>query len=101
MPENETLNPDKRTASRWRPLKDRLDHGESPNDIFPDLENEFDASLQKVWKQWRGRGVDPAALFDAAVNNPEVLHDLVRLPRMRNSLPTSRCTAVTVVSGNL
>ena len=78
MPENETLNPDSRSANRWRPLRNRLDQGQLPSDLFPDIEDGLYASLRRVYKQWRDRGVDPAALFNAAVNDHAALHDLVR-----------------------
>jgi hypothetical protein len=37
MPENETLLPDARNASRWRPIGERMDKGQSPTDAFPDI----------------------------------------------------------------
>ena len=78
MPENETLNPDSITARRSVPLLDRLKRGESLNDIFPELESHFYTSLRRFWEQLQKRGVEPAALLDAAVNHPERLHELVR-----------------------
>ncbi len=68
MPENETLVFDARVASRWRPIGERLDKGESPTELFLEMQNQFYTSLQRAWKQWRGRGVDPDQLFDAALN---------------------------------
>lgn len=81
MPENESLTDNPRTANRWRPLIDRLNSDKSPVDIFTDLEIQFHRALQNVWKHWRIRGVDPAALFEAALNDPTVLPDLVRKAR--------------------
>ena len=81
MAENETLNPDVRTANRWYPLMARLDHGESPSDMFQDLEIEFYCSLRRVYKRWEDRGVDPAELFDAALNDPRALRDLIKKTR--------------------
>jgi hypothetical protein len=81
MPENETLFPDARTASRWQPLKDRLARGESPNQIFPELEKQFYLALRRVFKQWKSRGVDPKALIDAAQSDPATLPDLIKRTR--------------------
>jgi len=78
MPENETLFPDARTASRWQPLKERIAGGESPNEIFSDFEDNFYAALRRVFKQWAKRGVNPKQMFEAALNEDRsVLRDLV------------------------
>ncbi len=92
MPENETLIHDGRTVSRWRPLRERLDGGLEPTEAFPAIQNEFYAWLQtrlsdlklqpqNVWRQWKGRGVDPADLFAAALNAPNLLGELIRQAR--------------------
>jgi hypothetical protein len=81
MPENETLSPDARTASRWQPLRDRVAGGESPDQIFPDLQEQFYRSLRRVFKQWKARGVDPKQLLEAAVTGPAALNDLVARAR--------------------
>lgn len=78
MPENETLVYDTRSASRWRPVAERIDGGQAPADLFPEIEKQFYTSLQKVWRQWRERGVDAAQLFDAALNDPNTLRDLIK-----------------------
>lgn len=52
MPENETLFRDARSANRWRPLCDRMDGGQAPTEAFPEIQNQFYASLQRVWRQW-------------------------------------------------
>jgi hypothetical protein len=78
MPENETLFPDARAASRWQPLRERMAKGESPNEIFPDFEEKFYAALRRVFKQWLKRGVDPKQMFEAAMDNDRsVLRDLM------------------------
>jgi hypothetical protein len=78
MPENETLFPDARTASRWQPLKERIAGGESPNQIFPDFEDEFYSALRRVFKEWAKHGVNPKEMFEAALNKDcSVLRDLV------------------------
>jgi hypothetical protein len=82
MPENETLTPNTPNASRWQPLRDRLAGGESPDAIFPDLQDQFYRALKHVFEQWKDRGVDPQQLFEAALNKPAMLRDLVS--RMRN-----------------
>lgn len=51
MPENETLHPDTKNASRWCPLKERLERGEAPDSIFPDLQKQFYLALVNVYKQ--------------------------------------------------
>jgi hypothetical protein len=81
MPENETLSPEARTASRWQPLRDRVAGGESPDQIFPDLQEQFYRSLRRVFKQWKARGVDPKQLLEAAVAGPAALNDLVARTR--------------------
>ncbi len=78
MPENETLLPDTRNASRWRPVGERMDEGQSPTDAFPVIQDQFYALLQNVWRQWRGRGVDPAQLFAAALHDPKAFQELLR-----------------------
>jgi len=78
MPENETLVYDTRSASRWRPIAERLDRGQSPVDLFPEIQDQFYTALQKVLRQWRERGVDAAHLFDAALNDPKALQDLIK-----------------------
>ena len=47
MPENETLLPDARNASRWRPVGRRMDEGQSPTDAFPEIQDQFYALLLK------------------------------------------------------
>ncbi len=78
MPENETLVHDARTASRWRPLGQRIDGGLDPTDAFPAIQNEFYALFQNVWRQWKDHGVDPADLFDAVLNDPAKLRELIK-----------------------
>ncbi len=78
MPENETLLPDARTASRWQPLRDRVACGESPDEIFPDFQDQFYLALRRVFSQWKARRVDPKQLFEAALEDDSaVLRDLV------------------------
>ena len=78
MPENETLLPNDRNASRWRQVSERLDGGGSPSDTFPAIQDRFYKSLRNVWRQWNRRGVEPARLFDAVLNDPKVFLDLLR-----------------------
>ncbi len=81
MPENETLTSDPRTASRWRSLRERLDRGDLPIDLFPEIQREFHNCLRAVYRQWRARGVDPVRLFAAAVADREALLRLVQEAR--------------------
>ena len=78
MPENETLLYDARSASRWRPFGERIDNGEAPSDLFPDIQDNFYSVFQKVWRQWKAARLDPRQLFDAALNDPMTLRDLIR-----------------------
>ncbi len=78
MPENETLIYDARSATRWRPVAERMDGGQSPVELFPEIQDQFYTALQKVWKQWKERGVDPDELFQAALTNPEALRDFIK-----------------------
>jgi hypothetical protein len=78
MPENETLFPDARTASRWQPLRERIERGESPEQIFLDYQDQFYRMLKSVFKQWKDQGVEPEQLFEAALDgDPTVLTDFV------------------------
>jgi hypothetical protein len=81
MPENETLTPNARNASRWQGVNTRMDGGQTPVEAFPEIQNQFYAALQKVWKQWRARGVEAQSLFDAALEGPEALDALLRQTR--------------------
>jgi hypothetical protein len=78
MPENETLVYDTRSASRWNPVRERMDGGQAPADLFPEIQHQFYAALQKVWRQWRERGVDAAQLFDAALIDRSALRGLIK-----------------------
>lgn len=78
MPENETLFHDARSANRWRPVADRMDGGQTPTDAFPDIQNQFYSCLQRIWRQWKDSGVDPSELFEAALNDPGKLAELIR-----------------------
>jgi hypothetical protein len=79
--ENETLTVDGRTASRWRPLRERLASGEPPTDCFPEVEREFYRALKKACRQWVSRGVSLEGLLTAAAGSPEELEALVRRTR--------------------
>jgi hypothetical protein len=78
MPENETLLYDARSASRWRPISEKLDNGLSTNDAFPTIQDNFYGQLLSVWSRWRHRDVDAADLFKAALEDPNRLRDLIR-----------------------
>lgn len=78
MPENETFLYYGRSASRWRPLAERMDGGHLPISIFPDIQDSFYRSCQRVWKQWKKHGIDPAQFFDAALNDPNSLPGLIK-----------------------
>lgn len=78
MPENETLLYDARSANRWRPVGERLDNGQAPTDLFPEIQNHFYTAMQKAWRQWRDRGVDPCKLFNAALTDPKLLRELIK-----------------------
>jgi hypothetical protein len=81
MPENETLFHDTRSANRWGPVSERMDSGQAPSEAFPEIQDQFFSSLQRVWRQWNDCGVDPAQLLNAALNDPEALVKLVRQAR--------------------
>ena len=49
-----------------------------PAELFSQIEDEFYASGQKVWKQWKQKGIDPAQLFDAVLNDSKLARDLIR-----------------------
>jgi hypothetical protein len=78
MPENETLFPDARTANRWRPIGDRMDGGQTSIQAFPEIQKQFYKGLQRVWRQWTEKGVNPGLLFDAALNDLDRLVELVK-----------------------
>ncbi len=78
MPENETLYPDTQSVNRWRPLRDRIAGGESPDVLFPEFQEEFYRSLRKVFDQWKRHGVNPGQVFAAALNDPVRLRKLVQ-----------------------
>jgi hypothetical protein len=78
MPENETLLTDSRIASRWRPIAEHMDEGQSPTDAFPVIQDQFYTQLQRVWRQWQARGVDPAKLFDVALNDHKAFQELLK-----------------------
>ena len=77
MPEHEILYPGLRSASRWRPLKDRFARGESPDAIFPDIQDKFYKQLQQVFKRWNENGVNHSELFNAGPDAPAKLRELV------------------------
>lgn len=78
MPENELLDSEARAETRWRPLRDRLERGDTPDGLFPDVQQQFYQGLRCTFTRWRGRGVDPGHLFAAAVAGPAELRRLVR-----------------------
>ena len=42
------------------------------------IQDQFYAHLQSVWRQWKARGVDPAKLFNAALNDPKAFQELLK-----------------------
>jgi hypothetical protein len=78
MPENETFLLDARSASRWRPVGERMDRGQPPAELFPEIQDNFFSSCKRVWRQWKARGIDPGQLFAAALNDPMALRDLIK-----------------------
>lgn len=103
MPENETLYQETSNASRWCPLRARLSGGESPQAILPDLEENLYLALRRAFKRWKQRGVKPEQLFDAAVNDPSALRELVNRTgnddfgvRLREV--THRCRPIMIMS---
>lgn len=78
MAENETLIHDERSASRWHPVGLMLDQGRSLVEVFPEMELGFYASLKRVWRRWREKGIEPRELFKAALNDPQALQRLIR-----------------------
>jgi len=81
MPENETLAFDATSANRWGPIRDGLDQGLSIGEVFPDIQDQFYRSCQRVWRQLKNCGVDPGELFEAAVGDPRRLAELIRQTR--------------------
>lgn len=101
MPENETLLADARSASRWRPVAKRMDEGQSPTEAFPEIRDHFYVLLRKVWRQWNDREVDPAKLFDAAVNDPKAFQELLKQTSSDRNVRLLRDVAVDLQDGNL
>lgn len=95
MPENETLMPDNRSASRWKPISDRIDNSHSPVDELPNIQSQFYAQLRGIWKKWKSRGVDPARLFEAVLTDQRAFHDLLR---QTNNDPDARLLREVAVS---
>lgn len=81
MPENETLTDDPRKARRFRPLADRLERGESPPEVFVDIQKNFYKMIGNISKQWKKCGVQPEQLFEAAVRDREKFGQLLRQTR--------------------
>jgi len=55
-----------------------MDGGQTPTEAFPDIQIQFYACLRRVWRQWKGNGVDPGQLFEAAQDDPGRLTELIR-----------------------
>ena len=81
MPENETLFRGAGGANRWRAASERMDGGQSPIEAFPEIQDQFYSCFRRVWRQWKDCGVAPCQLFDAALNDPAALEDLIRRTR--------------------
>ena len=94
MPENETLTEDPRSASRWRPVRDKIERDESVASIFPDVEKNFYAMLRRVWERWKEHGVSANEMFEAARNDRSLLRELVN--RVRNDDFSRLLTEITV-----
>lgn len=78
MAENETLTIDGATASRWRPVRQRLSAGTPASDCFPDIERQFYRSLRSACRKWDRRGVTLEGLLTAALDRSADLEALVR-----------------------
>ena len=101
MPENETLIHDGRTVSRWRPLADRMDGGMEPIEAFPEIQDQFYASLRNVWRQWRDHGIDANDLFTAALNNPSKLRELIRQAKFDRNAQLLRDVALCLQNADM
>ena len=101
MAENETLIFDAKTASRWQPLSERMDGGQMPNDMFGDIQDSFYRLCGKVWKQWKGFGVDPSQLFDVALNDPNALSHLIKRVSNDRSAQLLRDVAADLPGANM
>lgn len=81
MAENETITIDGRTASRWRPVRDRISSGESLSDCFADIQDQFYQGLRRACRLMAKRGVPLDCLLTTALERPEDLETLVRQTR--------------------
>jgi hypothetical protein len=82
--ENETLTVDRRTASRWEPLRQRIASGHSPSDCFADLEREFYLGLRRACRLMAKRGVTLECLLTTAFANSDALEALVQKTRYQD-----------------
>ena len=55
-----------------------MDGGQTPTEAFPEIQLQFYACLRRVWRQWKGSGVDPAQLLEAALDDSGKLAELIR-----------------------
>lgn len=76
MAENETLTIDGATASRWRPVRQRLWAGTPASDCFADIEREFYRGLRSACSIWVRRGVTLEGLLTAALDRSADLEAL-------------------------
>lgn len=54
-----------------------MDDGLTVFEAFPEIQNQLYLSLQRVWRDWRAKGIEPADLFDSAFVNPRRLAELI------------------------
>ncbi len=55
-----------------------MDGGQTPVELFSEIQDNFYASCQKAWKQWKTLGIDPGELFAAALNDMKALRNLIK-----------------------
>jgi hypothetical protein len=78
MAENESLIPQDGAASPYNKLRERLDDGESLEQLWPAIETEFYKHGQRVWRSLREKKIDFQQVLSAAMNNPKALACLLR-----------------------
>lgn len=81
MAENETLTIDGTTASRWRPVRQRLAAGTPASACFSEVERQFYRGLRSACDLWIRRGVTLERLLTAALAQSADLEALVRQTR--------------------
>jgi hypothetical protein len=77
MAENESLTAKDGIATEER-VRERLDDGESVEDLWPEIETEFFKKSRGDWNRLRRRKIDVRDVLSAALNNPKEFACLLR-----------------------